>query len=373
MNDFFTTHVGSLPRPEYLLAAFSEHRKGKLGREEFEKLLHIAVFSVIRMQVETGIGEVNDGEYNRLIFFGDVTSLPGFTQNMIPLEFSAGDTYMEPMVTGKIGYDFEKPMSTVEVQMVKKILKDMNVTRRVKVTLPSPSFMALFYPDPNMPAPPALKPLIEKGFSQVKNHYPSLNHYLDVVNSIIVNEAEAALRAGADSVQFDSPDFTLWAPAQQRWAIDLINAVLSKFPRDKTEIHACWGNYENTQANTTGSFRGLLPNLYDLKVGTLGSLEIFDGLRDYKELSAFKEMPPPESMRLCAGIVSVKTRNVEPVQVLKQRYQALVDAVGPDRAVAAPGCGFASAGESKIISLESAKRKLANLATAVKEVRAAET
>jgi methionine synthase II (cobalamin-independent) len=50
-----------------------------------------------------------------------------------------------------------------------------------------------------------------------------------------------------------------------------------------------------------------------------------------------------------------------------------VDAVGPDRAVAAPGCGFASAGESKIISLESAKRKLANLATAVKEVRAAET
>jgi 5-methyltetrahydropteroyltriglutamate--homocysteine methyltransferase len=373
MNGFFTTHVGSLPRPEYLLAAFSEHRKGKLSREEFEKVLHIAVFSVVKMQVETGMDEVNDGEYNRLIFFGDVTSLPGFTQNMIPLEFSAGDTYLQPMVTGKIEYDFEKPLSPIEVQMVKKILKAMNVARRVKVTLPSPSFLALFYPDPNMPVPPALKPLIEKGFSQVKTHYPSLDDYLDDANSIIVNEAEAALRAEADSVQFDSPDLTLWPPTQQRWAIDLNNAVLSKVPRDKTELHVCWGNYENTQANTTGSFSALLPKLYDLKVGTLGPLEIFDGLRDYKELSVFKETPPPESMRLCAGIVSVKTRNVEPVQVLKGRYLALVDAVSPDRAVAAPGCGFASAGESKIISLESAKRKLANLAAAVKEVREAAT
>ena len=68
-------------------------------------------------------------------------------------------------------------------------------------------------------------------------------------------------------------------------------------------------------------------------------------------------------------IVSVKTRNVEPVQALKERYQALVDIVGADNAVASPGCGFASAGESRIISLESAKRKLTNLATAVKEVR----
>jgi 5-methyltetrahydropteroyltriglutamate--homocysteine methyltransferase len=373
MNDFFTTHVGSLPRPQYLLAAFSEHTKGKLGREEFEKILHIAVFSVVKMQVETGIDEVNDGEYNRLIFFGDLTSLLGFTQNTIPLEFSAGDTYLMPMATGKIEYDFKKPLSPMEIQMVKKNLKALNAARRVKVTLPSPSFMALFYPDPNMPAPPALKPLLEKGFSRVKADYPNLNSYLDTVDSIIVNEAEAALHAGADSVQLDSPDLTLWAPAQQKWAIDLNNEVLKKIPKEKTELHACWGNFENTQANTTGSFKALLPHLYDLKVGTLGSLEIFDGLRDYKELNVFKEMPPPEPMRLCAGIVSVKTRNVEPVQVLKERYQALVDAVGVDRAVAAPGCGFASAGESKIISLESARRKLTNLAAAVKEVREAET
>ncbi len=373
MNNFFTTHVGSLPRPQYLLAAFSEYQNGKLSRDEFEKLLHTAVFSVVKMQVDAGIDEVNDGEYNRLVFFGDVTSLPGYTQNMIPLEFSAGDTYMMPMVTGKIEYDFEKPVSSMEVQMVKEILENINVARRVKVTLPSPSFMALFYPDPNMPAPPALKPLIQKGFSQVKDQYPSLNSYLDTVDSIIVNEAEAALRAGADSVQLDSPDLVLWAPTQQKWAINLNNEVLSKVPKDKMEIHTCWGNYENTQANTTGSFKELLPNLYDLKVGTLGPLEIFDGLRDYKELEVFKETPPPKPMRFCAGIVSVKTRNVEPVQTLKDRYRALADTVGADRAVAAPGCGFASAGESKIISLESARRKLTNLAAAVKEVREAET
>ena len=66
--------------------------------------------------------------------------------------------------------------------------------------------------------------------------------------------------------------------------------------------------------------------------------------------------------------MSAKTRNVEPVFVLKERYRALVDIVGLDRAVASPGCGFASAGTSKIISIESAIRKLTNMVIAVKEV-----
>jgi len=255
---------------------------------------------------------------------------------------------------------------------VRGILDKLKIKANVKTTIPSPSHMTLFYPEPNSPfVQPRLKAQVKAAHEKIQGLYPSLDDYIDEVRSIIINEASAALKAGADVIQFDSPDLSLLRSKKLQEAVDLNNSVISRFPPEKMELHVCWGNYENTQINTMGSFRDLIPTLYDLRVGTIGPLEIFDGLRDYKELEVFREFPPPSTQRLCAGIVSVKTRNVEPVEVLKERYNALVEAVGSEKAVASPGCGFASAGGSKIISLESAKRKLANLVQAVKEVRTA--
>lgn len=366
----YTTHVGSLPRPEYLLVASSERQQGKISQEEFDETLEAAIRSVVKMQVETGIDEVNDGEYSRLVYFGSVTSLQGFTQNMLPVVFSAGDVYRAPLLTGKIEYDAKNPLATKEVHRVKEILEELEVKRKVKVTIPSPSHMKFFYPDPNNPLiPPQFTPQVKAAHERVKGIYPTIDDYVEEIKSIIANEVDAALEAGADVVQFDSPDLSF--STNLREAVDLNNSVISRFPPEKLELHICWGNYENTQLNTTGSFRDFFPTLYDLRVGTLGPLEIFDGLRDYKELEVFRDIPPPPPQRLCAGIVSVKTRNVEPVEVLKERCLALVEIVGPERAVASPGCGFASAGASRIVSLESARRKLTNLAQAVREVRAA--
>jgi len=134
IHEFSTTHVGSLLRPEYLLNAFSEYSAGKLPREDFEKILETAVRSVVKAQVKTAIDEVNDGEYNRLIFFGGLTSLPGFAPNMFPLEFSASDVYRQPMVTGKIEYNARNPAIALEVGKVKDALKELNSQKRVKVT-----------------------------------------------------------------------------------------------------------------------------------------------------------------------------------------------------------------------------------------------
>jgi 5-methyltetrahydropteroyltriglutamate--homocysteine methyltransferase len=359
--------VGSFPRPEYLISALSERQQGKISQEEFDEILDLAIRSIVKLQVETGIDEINDGEYSRLVYFSDITGLKGFTQNAVPLDFSAGDVYRTPILTGRIEYDKKNPLIAKEVKRVKGNLERLEVKRKVKVTVPSPSHMKLFYPDPNSPLiPPQFKPQVKAAYERIREFYPSLDDYVDEIKSIVINEVDAAFKAGADVVQFDSPDLSFSTDIQE--AVDLNNSVISRFPPEKLELHICWGNYENTQIKTSGSFRDLLPTLYGLKAGTLGPLEIFDGLRDYKELEAFKEYPP-STQRLCAGIVSVKTRNVEPVEALKQRYLALVEIVGPERAVASPGCGFASAGASKIISFESAKRKLSNLVQAVRDIR----
>ncbi|GAB6943431.1 hypothetical protein JCM14467A_02130 [Vulcanisaeta sp. JCM 14467] len=47
---------------------------------------------------------------------------------------------------------------------------------------------------------------------------------------------------------------------------------------------------------------------------------------------------------MALGIVSVKSRNVEPVEVIRKRYEAALDVVNgdPNKLIVVPGCGFAS-------------------------------
>ena len=55
-----------------------------------------------------------------------------------------------------------------------------------------------------------------------------------------------------------------------------------------------------------------------MKVGVPGSFEVFGGIRDYEELKYFKQYAVPRDKKLTLSIVSVKSRNVEPVEVIRR-------------------------------------------------------
>ncbi|MFC2642062.1 MAG: epoxyalkane--coenzyme M transferase, partial [Propionibacterium acidifaciens] len=65
-----TTHVGSLPRTDELLAANDRRARGAIGDEEFAAVLTDGVQRVVARQRETGLDIVNEGEY------GHITSGP---------------------------------------------------------------------------------------------------------------------------------------------------------------------------------------------------------------------------------------------------------------------------------------------------------
>ncbi len=231
-----TTHVGSLPRPP------------NLSPQNLDR----AIEEVVKMQVEIGLDEVNDGEYRRQSFISDLTELPGFEVTELYWENSAGDRRFIPVILRTIGYDPSKPILAREVEGIKRALEKLGVRRRIKVTILAPSFMARVYPDPEwMPARP--RELIDKYRQQVRQYYPTIDDYLDDVKKIIINEVRAALDAGADVVQFDAPDILQFdvygeynpdkgrAKERVRRAVELNNEVLSKLPTEHLEIHSCWG------------------------------------------------------------------------------------------------------------------------------------
>lgn len=355
---FRTTHVGSLPRP------------GKLDEQNIEE----EIFNIVKMQVEAGLDEVNDGEYRRSIFFGDISGLPGFKQHAYPISASAGDEVMVGVVEGKIQYDEHSPIIVKEVAPVKSALDKLGVKRRVKVTMPSLSWMSIFYPDPRV-MPSKDDNFIGKSAVVVREFYPALEDYLNDMKRILINEARAAIDAGADTIQFDSPDLLQFdvygqyygdkAKDRIKYAIDINNEVLSELPAENLQVHACWGNLMNTQFNTLGHYDLALPELYELKAGTIGPLEVFDGIRDYDELKHFEEYPRPKGINIALGLVSVKTRNVEPVSELRKRYEAAIKVVDEDRLIVSPGCGFAS-DPTSIHTIEGARRKLTNMVLSTK-------
>lgn len=359
MVKFRTTQVGSWPRPKDLSA---ENLDAKMKE-------------LVRIQVNTGIDEVTNGEYPRTVYFGGVTGLHGFGQAEGTYEFSAGDRFPTPLLKGRIEYDFKKPFAAKEVATIRQALEELGTKRRIKYTVPSNSMISFFYPNPDLPwLPPEAKVYYSKVLEGVKKAYPTWDAFIEHVNSINVNEASAAFAAGADTVQFDAPTLNVSGSGGRnfiRQLVQLDNIALDGVRGlGTTAIHACFGNGWNTQSDTVTHYDTQLPEYVELHADILGPLEIFDGWRDYKELKRIEPLKGiiPRGLDIALGILSVKTRNVEPVGELAARYLAAEEAVGKE-IIASNGCGWASGKEETIHTIEGARRKTANLVAAVNSVR----
>jgi methionine synthase II (cobalamin-independent) len=81
-----TTHVGSLARPDDLVAVLrSKDRGHSYDRETYARLVREAVADVVRRQTETGVDIVTDGEQGKASFFGYIVErFNGFARKPAP-------------------------------------------------------------------------------------------------------------------------------------------------------------------------------------------------------------------------------------------------------------------------------------------------
>src|SRR3954470_24174724 len=62
---FRAEHVGSLPRPDSLMAARDQHAAGRMTKEQLTLLEDEAVRAAVAMQERAGIGAITDGEFRK--------------------------------------------------------------------------------------------------------------------------------------------------------------------------------------------------------------------------------------------------------------------------------------------------------------------
>jgi 5-methyltetrahydropteroyltriglutamate--homocysteine methyltransferase len=58
-------HVGSLPRPERLMAAREQYNSGKMPKADLTQIEDECIREAVIMQERVGIGAITDGEYRK--------------------------------------------------------------------------------------------------------------------------------------------------------------------------------------------------------------------------------------------------------------------------------------------------------------------
>ena len=117
-----------------------------------------------------------------------------------------------------------------------------------------------------------------------------------------------------------------------------LNEALAGIPPERVRFHACWGNRDSPHVNDVPA-PDVLPVCYQVKAGAL--CLPFANPRHSHEVDAFSTQKLPDRMTLVCGVVERRTVYVEHPQVIAERLERAVRAVGDrERVMAGTDCGF---------------------------------
>jgi 5-methyltetrahydropteroyltriglutamate--homocysteine methyltransferase len=180
-------------------------------------------------------------------------------------------------------------------------------------------------------------------------YYKTYEAYLDAIAREMHYEYKSVVDAGL-ILQIDAPDLAmervlLFQDKSDREFVKIIeqhiaalNKALAGIPRDRVRLHICWGNWEGPHIYDIG-LEPLLPVFYQANVGGL-SIEFANARRQH-EYAALRKHKLPDNMVLLPGVIDSKINLVEHPEVVAQRIETAVAAVGDrERVIASSDCGF---------------------------------
>ena len=314
----WTTSVGSMPKPDYILKARSQYARKEIDRDTLRDLEMKATREWVEFQESIGTDLIVDGEQYR----GDMVAY--FAEELPGLEIgglvrSYGNRfYRKPIATGPVGR--EKPV-TVEWWEYAQSLID----KPVKGMLTGPYTIC------------------DWSFNE---YYDSRRDFVLDLAKVIRDEALDLERAGARFIQIDEP-----AASTRMDELDLVieaMQIVTEPLEAHTITHICYGDFHNAY-----------PKMLEIPVDQI-DLEFANS--EYGLLEEFSDNAFTKYIGL--GISDVHTHEIEPVDEMIQGIRQTMKHIPPERIFVDPDCGL------KTRTVEEAKEKLLNIKKAVDVVRA---
>ena len=375
------TCMGSWPRPRWMIDVMHAYVEGRLSAREFQQTADDAVRLAIAAQERAGIDMVTDGEQRRdsyasfiasrldncqLIPLTDLLPLVDhpeeFEAEMRALDIPAADV-RHPAVFGPLKRS--RPLVAHEVDFARSV-----TAKPVKVALPGPYLLT--------------RTMWMECISD--RAYDSREHIAQDIVRVLREELADLMNSGAAMVQLDEPvlsevvfsgaknkrSFMCGALSESRppaeelaFARDLLNAVLDGFPRERTALHVCRGNWTTDESVAlTGGYEPLIDTLAGVRVGAY-LLEMATPRAG--EMAVLQRLP--QHARIGVGVVNQKLQHAEAVDEVAARIQHAIDLFGKERLLLHPDCGFATFADNPICCNSLAEDKLAVIVQAAARLR----
>ena len=366
-----TTHVGSLPRPDDLIAANRAREAGEgIDEAGFQHRLSGAVASVVRCQHDLGIDIAGDGEFGKSmghrVNFGAWMSyayhrLGGLDlagpdmHDLVPRRSSPGSLTLTSFADRRDRQRFaaayadpESGVSTgprpatgpVCVGKLSYIGGDAiradiaNFKRALAAAGIEEGFMTSIAPGST---------------TRMGNaYYQTYEEFLFAAADAMREEYTAIIDAGL-VLQLDDPALaTNWdminpEPAvdeYRRFAmlqVDALNHALRGLPRERIRFHLCWGSWHGPHT-TDIPMRDIVEvmlainaNAYSFEAGNV---------RHEHEWKVWQEVRLPDDKLILPGVVSHATNVVEHPELVADRIMRFANIVGKERVIASTDCGL---------------------------------
>ncbi len=359
---FRAEHVGSLPRPDRLLAARERFAKGEIPREELRRIELECIGEAVALQERVGIGAVTDGEYPktgwREFLF---EKCDGFTtsvsQPSFPFRMYDGTQWSvpgEPKAVARLKR--REPLSAEDFSVLKGFTK-----RPIKANLPTPSIAHL-----------GGDRLLDRSV------YPDRAALFADLARIMREEVADLAARGCTYLQMDEvPIAVLCDPQNQETVrrrgedpdalidiyIDAINQSIAERPAGMTvAVHFCRGNRDHGMAD--GGYEPVAERIFN-RLDVDGFFLEYDTPRagDFRPLRFV-----PKGKRVVLGLVSTKVPALEEADLLKRRIGEAAKVIALDQLALSPQCGFSSVARVGRFPLDLVERKLARIVEVARDV-----
>jgi 5-methyltetrahydropteroyltriglutamate--homocysteine methyltransferase len=368
-----TSHVGSLPRPDDLIAANRKRAAGETDDEAgFQKMLRQAVADVVRKQKDVGVDVPNDGEFGKSMGqkfdYGAWASyshfrLSGINRTGAPATENvtinpkpgdlvlAGNAKRRDRTRFSEAYDdpesgvfiasnqraalrpfCEGPLEYIGHDAVKADIDNF------KAALAANGYDEGFI---TAVAPGSAARLVNR-------HYESDQDYLFAAADAMREEYKAIVDAGL-ILQLDDPSIAeSWdqivpepsAAAYRKYSmlrVEALNRAIKGLPKDRIRFHLCWGSWHGPHV-TDIPMKDIVEVMLAIEVQAY-TFEAAN-VRHEHEWSVWRDVKLPDGKIVIPGIVSHATNVVEHPDLVAERICRFAEVVGKENVIASTDCGL---------------------------------
>ncbi len=334
-----TEPVGSIPRPQDLIAAVQAHGAGHLTEDELHAQYDAAVQDTIRRFEATGSPVISDGEQTKPSFATYPLSGAGnLAPDGVQIPFADGHARQLPRLTaGPFRYQVKAADYLAAARK--------HATVPVKQAVIAASALSLLYPQDGI-----------DGYPQAQ--------FLDDLVAEAADDIRRCLDGGAHAVQVDFTEGRLACKLDPSLGllqsfVDLNNRVLANFTADERQrigVHTCPGGDQDSTHSADVDYADLLPSLFQLKAGNF-YIQLASETDPRRVLGTIAEHSRPDQ-RIFVGVVDPIDPQVETAEQVRVRVLEAAEFVDPARLGTTDDCGFSPFGDDTSTARDTAFAKI---------------